>query len=72
MMIKRKGEKLMKNNYKLLSDVLRDTRMRRGYSISLVARKANISHTELSRIENRETIDTITIKDLLDIVNSNK
>jgi cell fate regulator YaaT (PSP1 superfamily) len=28
--------------------------------------------TGVARIENRETIDTITIKDLLDIVNSNK
>jgi len=60
----------MKNNYKLLSDILRNTRMRRGYSISLVARKANISHTELSRIENRErkNYNLITLIKLCEIL----
>jgi len=60
----------MKNNYKLLAEILRVTREARNYSVNSVARKVNISHTELSRIENggRKNYNLITLIKLCELL----
>ena len=53
----------MRYNYLLLSELLRGTRLEKGYSIRSLARAVGISDTEIARIENgiRKNINLITL-----------
>lgn len=53
----------MKNNYRLLAEIIEIERNLMGYSKRDFARKVGISHTELTRIENqlRENYNVVTL-----------
>ena len=53
----------MKNNYRLLAEIIEIERNLMGYSKRDFARKVGISHTELTRIENqlRENYNIVTL-----------